>query len=141
VVHYLSPLPVLLTRSRDGRNRIVVAPPHKHNVQVSYSLDDRDLVQIRGTSVLPDAEITHFDWIFWRGRYLLARQWYFGSDATIDLEYDDQETEGMLLLRRAEIHKGERAFEVALTYDRLEMGEPETPLKPEFVRRAPDRDR
>ncbi len=59
VVHYFPPAQVLTTKSKDGLHRVVTCPPHQHDVSVSYSIDDQDLVTIRGTSVIPNAEIAY----------------------------------------------------------------------------------
>ncbi len=127
VVHYLPPIQLLVTQSRDRKHRVVTSPPHHVDVSVSYSVDAQDLVAIRGTSVIPSAEITHFEWRLWHGRYLLEREWVFGSGADIRYEYDDS-ADGVPLLSRATVRKGAGVFDVSFSYDPLERGPaPSTP--------------
>ena len=123
VVRYEPPIQYWLTYSRDRKYKIVTAPGHLHDLQVSYRFDERELVSIRGISVQPAAEITNYEWSFFRGRYLLSRFWVHGTGATCDLEYDDRETSGVVLLRRALLQKGESAFVVAFSWERVEAGD------------------
>ena len=122
-MQYLPPIDLLLTYSQDREFRIVTAPPHKHDLQVSYRFDDRELVTVRGISVRPAAEITNYEWTFFRGRYLLSRFWLHGTGGACDLEYDDRETSGVVLMRRALLQKEDRTFDVAFAWERVEAGQ------------------
>ena len=124
VVQYYPPIQMLLTYSKDRQHKIVTAPPHQHDVQVSYRFDDRELISHRGISVRPAAEITNYEWTLWRGRYLLSRFWLHGTAGTCDLEYDDRESHGVVLLQRAVLRKGESTFDTAFTWERVEVGKP-----------------
>jgi len=122
VVHYLPPNDLLVTPSRDKLHRVVTAPPHKLNLQVSYSVDEKDMVMIRGTSVRPQAEIVRFDWATWRGRQLLSRMTFHGTDATVDYVYDDTDTGGVVLLERATVRKSGHAFDATFRYESIDVG-------------------
>lgn len=121
VVQYQPPIQLLLTYSKDRKYKIVTAPPHKHDLQVSYRFDERELISHRGISVIPAAEITNYEWTFWRGRYLLSRYWVHGTGGTCDLEYDDRDTAGVTLLRRALLQKDDKSFDVVFDWERIEV--------------------
>ena len=123
VVHYMPPTQLLVTPSKDKKNRVVTAQPHKHNVQTSYSVDDRDMVMIRGTSVLPQSEIVHFRWEEWRGRQVLQGMTFHGTDTKVDLEYDDKHPKSTVLLKRGRLTQTEKVFDAAFRYEGLEFGE------------------
>jgi hypothetical protein len=123
VVHYLPPSKVLVTPSKDGKNRVVTAQPHKHEVQVSYSVDSRDLVMIRGTSVLPRAEIVHFKWEQWRGRNLLDEMTFKGTESKVEFEYDDKHPNSLVLMKRGRLTQGDHVFDAVFRYEGLEFGE------------------
>ncbi len=143
VVAYLPPIELLLTYSKDRKYKIVTAPPHKHDVQVSYRFDERELISHRGISVRPAAEITRYEWTFWRGRYLLSEFWVHGTGATCEFEYDDRDTSGVVLLRRAHLQKAEKSFDVAFTWERVEVGTPAPGAAPaaDDATEAPARER
>ncbi len=122
VVHYLPPTPVLVSPSRDKKHRVVTAQPHKHDLQVSYSVDERDMVMIRGTSVRPQADIVHFMWEPWRGRQLLRSAVAKDAGAHTEYEYDDKDTHGVVLLKRATLRDGEHSFDVTFRYESVEVG-------------------
>jgi len=122
VVHYLPPTPVLVSPSRDKKHRVVTAQPHKHDLQVSYSVDERDMVMIRGTSVRPQADIVHFAWEPWRGRQLLRSAIAKEAGARTEYEYDDKDTHGVVLLKRATLRDGEHSFDVTFRYAGVEVG-------------------
>jgi hypothetical protein len=123
VVHYLPPNKVLVTPSKDGKHRVVTAQPHRHNVQVSYSVDEADIVKIRGTSVIPDAEIVHFTWEEWRGRQMLSEMTFRGTESGVTFEYDDQATQGVVLLKSARLHQGENVFDADFRYEGVDAGD------------------
>jgi hypothetical protein len=123
VVQYLPPIRLWLSRSKDGQHNIVTAPAHKHDLQVSYRFDERELISHRGISVRPQAEITRYEWTFFRGRYLISRFWVHGTESTCDLEYDDRDTNGVVLLKRATLSKGAKRFDVTFAWERVEAGE------------------
>jgi len=122
VVHYLPPSNVLVSTSRDKKHRVVTAQPHKHAVQVSYSVDANDMVAIRGTSVIPNAEIVHYTWETWRGRQLLSGMSFYGTDARTDFTYDDKDTSGVVLLERAVLRKGDHTFDAVFRYESIDVG-------------------
>ncbi len=130
VVNYLPPTQVLLTPAKKGTNKVVTAQQHKHPIQTSYSVDERDLVVIRGTSVRTQSEIVYFAWEEWRGRYLLKETTFHGTDAVTELEYE--ETDDAVLLSRAKIRKDGAGWDATFTYDRIDRDDPEDPLQAEI---------
>ncbi len=132
VAHYFPPTPVLLTPSRVSANRVVTAQPHKHQIQANYSIDDRDLVVTRGTTVddatRSAAEIIHYEWAFFHSRYRLVKQWHQGGQPTIDYEWG--EFDGIVLLRRATIRKDEASAVFEFSYAQIEKVEAPGAPKP-----------
>jgi hypothetical protein len=116
VAYQTPPTPLELTPSEDPKspNLVIYVKPFKTPVSVSYSVDPRQLVQIRGEwTDQANKVVTNYEWELWHGRWLLRRAIVF-QGSTTEFEYDDRG--GHPMLARAMLREGDRSFEADFTY-------------------------
>jgi len=116
VAYFVPPIPLRIAPPSDpkSKNIIVWAPPFKGPLNVSYSFDERQVVETRGEWTDDANKVaTKFEWVFWRGRYLLSRSAIVNGTATA-FEYDDRD--GVNLLRRVKLSAGADLGEAVFTY-------------------------
>ena len=97
VAWYKPPIRLVLTPSSKGKpRRIVWAQPYQGNLNVSYSFDDSDLVNLRGEwTDEVHKSVASYDWEPWHGRWLLRRT-ALHQGPTTSFEYDDRDGVNLL---------------------------------------------
>lgn len=115
VMSYTPPIPWQFVRSRDGKP-LVIMPPHRSEVGVSYKLDDDGIVAIRGTTDGKRREVTRFTWDLRGEKRVLRASEEDGGKSSIRYVYDD-DARGVLLLRHAVLIDGEHRCEAVVTWE------------------------
>ncbi len=116
VAFYVPPTPLVLVPPSDpkSKNLIVWAQPFHSPLNVSYSFDARQVVESRGEwTDEKNKVVTNFEWVPWRGRYLLGRSTVVGGAAT-EFDYDDRE--GVNLTTRVRVTFGSNVGQAVFTY-------------------------
>jgi hypothetical protein len=105
VVFHNPPTPLVLHPGKEKDAFVVHAPPFRSPLNVSYSIDPRQVVTARGewTDETHKA-VTKFEWEVYHNRYLVRRE-SIHEGAEIDYEYDHEER--LVLLKRALVRVGE----------------------------------
>lgn len=105
VVFHNPPTRLVLHPGKEKDAFVVHAPPFRSPLNVSYSIDARQVVTARGewTDETHKA-VTKYDWDVYHNRYLVRRESIHGG-AEIDYEYDYQER--LVLLKGALVRDGE----------------------------------
>jgi len=116
VAFYVPPIPLLLVPASDpkSKNLIVWAQPFNGPLNVSYSFDERQVVESRGEwTDEKNKVVTRFEWVFWRGHYLLGRSAIVEGAAT---EFDYAERDGVNLLADLRVVAGADVGRAVFTY-------------------------
>ena len=117
VISHSPPILWHVIRSEDDR-MIVVAPPHKSALSVSYRMDLKGLVEMRGSSTGKAVSRTAFTWVPRDGTSLLTTAVDDDGKSVISYEYADEK--GISALRTATIASGSHVYAATLTWERIE---------------------
>ena len=116
VLSYMPPLQYATSKTRDGRT-LVVAPPFKTAMSVSYRVNDTGLVEMSGATDGKDRLRTVFHWAPRGKLWMLTRAVVEGGKTAVDYEFEERD--GVSLLRRASIQEGLHSYDATVAWESI----------------------